>query len=50
MKNNIPRIAVLLSTYNGEKFLDQQLYTLNCQKDVNITLFVRDDNSKDKIF
>lgn len=48
MKNNIPRIAVLLSTYNGEKFLDQQLYTLNCQKDVNITLFVRDDNSKDK--
>ncbi len=25
MKNSIPNVAVFLATYNGEKFIDEQL-------------------------
>ena len=41
------KIAVLLSTYNGEKFLSVQLESLLAQKDVDLTIFVRDDGSSD---
>lgn len=41
------KIAVLLSTYNGEKFLSVQLESLLAQKDINLTIFVRDDGSSD---
>jgi rhamnosyltransferase len=43
MKN----ITVLLSTYNGEKFLVEQINSLLEQNGVNITIFVRDDGSTD---
>lgn len=41
------KIAVLLSVYNGEKYLDDQLNSLVSQVDVDITLFIRDDGSID---
>ncbi|MBR4145092.1 MAG: glycosyltransferase, partial [Lachnospiraceae bacterium] len=41
-------IAVLLCTYNGEKYLCTQLDSILKQKDVNVTLFVRDDGSSDE--
>lgn len=41
-------ITVLLSTYNGEKYLREQLDSVLCQEDVNITLLIRDDGSTDK--
>lgn len=41
------KICVLLSTYNGEKFLREQLESLFAQKGVDMQLFVRDDGSKD---
>lgn len=41
-------VAVLLSTYNGEKYLRELLDSVFNQKDVNLTLFVRDDGSSDK--
>lgn len=44
MKKNI---AVILSTYNGERFLTEQLASLAAQKDVSLTLYVRDDGSSD---
>lgn len=44
MKKNI---AVILSTYNGERFLTEQLASLVAQEDVNLTLYVRDDGSSD---
>lgn len=40
-------VCVLLSTYNGEKFLREQLESVFAQEDVNVQLFVRDDGSKD---
>lgn len=43
-KNNI---IVLLSTYNGEKYIKEQLNSLYNQKDVEVSILVRDDGSTD---
>ncbi|MDE7083202.1 MAG: glycosyltransferase [Clostridia bacterium] len=40
-------VAILLSTYNGERFLLEQLDTLLNQKGVEAEVFVRDDGSSD---
>lgn len=41
-------IAVLLSTYNGEKYLKEQIDSILSQRDVDIHLVIRDDGSSDK--
>ena len=41
------KVQVLMSTYNGEKFLEEQVDSILKQKDVEIDLLVRDDGSKD---
>jgi glycosyltransferase involved in cell wall biosynthesis len=43
-----PTIAVLLSTYNGEKYLDAQLSSLAAQEGVRCEVFARDDGSTDE--
>lgn len=40
-------IAVLISTYNGEPYLEEQLISLDSQKGVNLSILVRDDGSTD---
>ena len=45
MKNNV---CVLMSTYNGEKYIKQQLESIKNQNNVNVILFIRDDGSSDK--
>jgi glycosyltransferase involved in cell wall biosynthesis len=42
-----PRVCVLLSTYNGEAFLEPQLASLRAQEGVEVCLQVRDDGSTD---
>lgn len=44
MKRNV---CVLMSTYNGEKYLKEQIDSILNQKNVNVRLIVRDDGSKD---
>ncbi len=41
------KICVLMSTYNGEKYLIEQIESILTQKDVEVTLVVRDDGSSD---
>ena len=41
------KVAVLLSTYNGEKFVREQLDSILNQTYKNIEIIVRDDGSKD---
>lgn len=41
-------VCVLLSTYNGEKYLEEQLKSLLCQDKIEFMIFVRDDGSTDK--
>lgn len=45
--SNNPRIAILLSTYNGEKYLSELLESLLAQEFHNWDLWVRDDGSTD---
>jgi glycosyltransferase involved in cell wall biosynthesis len=47
-KNNLPSIAILLCTYQGERFLEEQLNSFINQTFTNWRLFVSDDNSNDK--
>lgn len=41
------RVQVLLSTYNGEKYIREQLDSILAQKDVEISVLIRDDGSTD---
>lgn len=43
-----PSATILLSTYNGEKYLAEQIESLLNQKNVNIQIIARDDGSKDE--
>lgn len=53
--NNIATVVVLMSTYNGELYLEDQLLSLKNQvsklvngKEISIQILVRDDGSTDK--
>ena len=41
------KILILMSTYNGEKYLETQIESLLQQKSVDLDILVRDDGSKD---
>ena len=47
MTDRLPVAAVLMSTYNGEKYIQEQLDSIFDQTDVNVKLYVRDDGSTD---
>lgn len=42
------KVAILLSTYNGEKYIKEQLDSILSQNYLNIEIYVRDDGSKDQ--
>ena len=44
---NFPKINILLSTFNGEKYLHQQLDSIFNQTYQNFILCIRDDGSTD---
>lgn len=41
------KVQVLMSTYNGEKYLDEQIESILKQKGVEISILIRDDGSQD---
>jgi glycosyltransferase involved in cell wall biosynthesis len=43
-----PSVAILMCTYNGEDFLEEQLDSVEVQDYKNWTLYVNDDGSKDR--
>lgn len=42
------KVIVMMSTYNGEKYLREQIDSILAQENVNVQLYVRDDGSKDQ--
>ena len=42
------KVAVIVSTYNGEKYIEEQLDSILNQENVDVDIYVRDDGSKDK--
>ena len=47
MNDEMPTVGVLMSTYNGEKYIREQLDSIFNQERVKVKLFVRDDGSLD---
>lgn len=43
----LPKVAVLLASYNGGRFIADQLATVRHQAQVDLRIFVRDDGSSD---
>ena len=46
-QEDTPHICILMSTYNGEKFLSEQLQSIEDQTDKNWRLVISDDGSSD---
>ena len=44
-ESNVPRVAVAMSTYNGEKYVAEQLDSILAQDYPQVDIFVRDDGS-----
>lgn len=44
---DLPSILVILSTYNGEKYISKQIDSIFAQKGVDVTCYIRDDGSSD---
>lgn len=42
-----PLIAVLLATYNGSKYIEEQLFSILNQKNTRLTIYISDDCSSD---
>lgn len=47
MNSNPKRVGILLSTFNGEKYLQPQLDSLLAQQGVAVEIYIRDDGSTD---
>lgn len=45
---NLPKVLVLLSTYNGERYLGELIKSILGQVNVDVSLLIRDDGSKDR--
>lgn len=48
MKDKNPKVCVLMSTYNGEKYIQEQIDSILSQEGVDVKLVVRDDGSNDQ--
>lgn len=48
MQKEKPVVAVIMSTYNGERYLEEQIDSILAQVGVHVELYVRDDGSRDK--
>lgn len=42
-----PRVAVIISTYNGEQYIAEQIESILKQSFASVDIFIRDDGSKD---
>ena len=47
MQTDVPKVTVLLATFNGASFLEEQLTSLSLQQNVSVEVFVNDDGSTD---
>ncbi|WP_051204421.1 glycosyltransferase [Butyrivibrio sp. VCD2006] len=46
--NDIRTVCVMLSAFNGEEYIEQQIESIENQQNVRIVLVIRDDGSEDK--
>ena len=46
-ENDLPKIEILMSSFNGEGYIGEQIDTILNQEKVNIHISIRDDGSSD---
>ncbi len=42
------KVAILMCTYNGEKYLKEQIDSILNQKEIDVDIYIRDDGSSDR--
>ena len=50
MKNQIPKVAILMAAYNGRKWLEEQLHSIWSQENVLIDIYISVDLSTDDTY
>lgn len=50
MCNIYPKVSIVISTYNGERYIAEQLDSILCQSYKNIEIIISDDKSTDGTF
>jgi len=50
MKNQIPKVAILMAAYNGRKWIEEQLHSIWSQENVLIDIYISVDLSKDNTY
>lgn len=48
MAIHYPKVLVMMSTYNGESYIEEQIESILIQEEVEVQIAIRDDGSKDK--
>lgn len=48
MEKKLDSVCVFMSTYNGEKYIEEQIESILNQIDVDIMIYIRDDGSTDR--
>ena len=48
IKGNLPKVWVLMSTYNGMDYIEEQIESILSQTNCDVHLLVRDDGSTDE--
>ncbi|OOH94013.1 glycosyltransferase, partial [Comamonas kerstersii] len=46
--NQLPKVAVLLAAYNGEKYIQEQIESIVNQVDVDVYIYISIDASTDR--
>jgi len=45
---NLPKVAIIMASYNGDRFIAEQIQSILNQQDVTLDLYISDNNSQDK--
>ena len=46
--DNLPKVAILMATFNGARFIEEQLRSITAQVGVHVNIYISDDMSTDK--
>jgi rhamnosyltransferase len=48
MTSKLPRVAILMATFNGSENISEQIYSIKIQEGVDANIFISDDESTDR--
>ena len=45
---NLPKVAILMATFNGVRFIEEQLESIKTQEGIHLNIYISDDKSTDE--